>query len=721
MRRLHRTANTPAQTQFISSAGGPTIMFVKPYPCQGSLLLLAATTLALPATAQERPAAERDDIIVTARAASASILGSDVSPLAYPQSVRVLDRTLLDATNATRLADVFDLAGGIARQNDFGGLWDKVSIRGFAGDENAGPDIRINRFSSNFGFNAPIDTATIEQVEILKGATAALSGLGEPGGAINIVTKAPLDTFQGSAAISYGSWNSARASADVTGPLSDGLSVRLIGVAEARDSFREQVRGSRQLIAPSIAWRPADALRLLYQAEYMRNTSVLDRGVVAIGGNARAMDRRTFLGEPGDGDIVQTGLWQQASLFADLGGDTRLELGGSHRDGSLRGYATMVDFGPRGLQADGRTAGRDRRYHDFDWQDLSLRAELTAKATLFGMTHDLRIGADRVRHAMDFVLDRARGTAIRPLLPIDLFDPVYAQTTLPVPPAFASRYTRFRSESVYAQDLIGAGPFTLLLGARWNSFRETVINRLAANRRLETEDKGVTPRVALTWRASEALALYASWGESLRLNPSEGVNTFDAERSHSAEAGVKFALFGGRLTGQAALFDMIKRNVLNPNAVDPFVKTQIGRQRSRGGEIELNWTMAHDLLVTGTYTHLDATVRNDANVALIGTPLSNVPADMGSLFVQKTLGRVALGGGVSHVGRRAGDPFGTAYRLPAYTIARANLSFAVSERLTLRADIENLFDTNYIASSYANVWTMPGAPRNFRVTASTRF
>lgn len=76
---------------------------------------------------------------------------------------------------------------------------------------------------------------------------------------------------------------------------------------------------------------------------------------------------------------------------------------------------------------------------------------------------------------------------------------------------------------------------------------------------------------------------------------------------------------------------------------------------------------------------------------------------------------------MTHVGARAGDPFGTSYRLPAYTIARANLSVAVNDHLTLRADVDNLFDTYYIASSYANVWTMPGAPRSFRVTASTRF
>ncbi|OAN65404.1 TonB-dependent siderophore receptor [Sphingomonas sp. TDK1] len=693
-------------------------MFASTSRARRALLVLLAGTAAEPALAQERM--PHDDIVVTARAANASILGADVPPLAYPQSVRVLDREVLDAVNPTRLADLFDLAGGVSRQNDFGGLWDKVAIRGFAGDENAGPDIRVNRFSGNFGFNAPVDAATIERVEILKGATAALSGLGEPGGAINIVTKAPIDTFQGAADVSVGSWNSWRGTADVTGPLAAGLSARLIGVAEGHDSFRDHVDGSRRLIAPSLAWSPGAGLRLLYQAEYMRNTSVLDRGVAAVGGNARGMDRATFLGEPVDGHVVQNSFWQQGSLFADLGKDLRLELAANQRDGSLRGFGTMVDFGPRGLQPDGRTAGRDRRYHDFVWNDLSLRAELTAKADLLGMAHDLRIGVDRVRYGMDFVLDRARGTPTRPLLPIDLFDPVYAQGPLPVPPRFASRHSWYRSESVYAQDLISAGPFTLLLGARWNSFRETVVNRLTAAR-LETVDKGITPRAALTWKAGDALAFYASWGQSLRLNPSDGTSTFNAERSESVEVGVKWALFGQRLTGQAALFDMIKRNVLNPNAIDPFERTQIGRQRSRGGEIELNWKMAHDMLVTGTYTHLQARVRNDVNSALIGTALNNVPDDMGSLFVEKTLGRVALGGGVTHVGRRAGDPFGTSYRLPAYTIARANLSVAVTRRLTVRADVDNLFDTYYIASSYANVWTMPGAPRSVRVTASTRF
>ena len=674
-----------------------------------------ACLLCSPAFAQRVEDAEpTGEIVVTARRANASITGSDTALLVYPQSVRTLDSEALIAVNAQRLDDVLEYAGGVSRQNDFGGLWDKYAIRGFAGDENAGPDILVNRFGSNLGFNAPIDTATIERVEVLKGASAALSGRGEPGGSVNIVTKAPLDHHHATASASYGSWNAARVTGDLGGPIGRGLSVRLIGALEDRGSFRDHVGADRQLIAPSLAWQPTGGLRLLYQAEYMRNASVLDRGVVGIAGNARAMDRSTFVGEPADGRILQKIFWQQASAFADLGSGIGLEIGGSHRDGSLNGFGTMVDFGGRGLQANNRTAGRDRRYHDFGWNDLTLRAELTGSTELFGMRHDLRLGIDRVRHALDFRLDRLRGTAARPALLIDLFAPAYGQT-LPVPPASLSRTASFRSESLYAQDVVHSGPVTVLLGARWNTFRENVFNRLS-QRELATDDKGVTPRAAASWQISPGISLYASWGESLRLNPSDGNATFDAERSHSTEAGVKIAMFGTRLTGTAAVFDMEKRNVINPNAIDPFVKSQIGQQRSRGAEVELAYASANDLYATAAYTFVDAGIRNDQDRTLIGKPLSNVPRHNASLFALKTLGRLGIGGGVTHVGERPGDPFGTSYRLPAYTIARAVMTYAVTDTVEVRADVDNIFDTYYISSSYSNVWTVPGTPRNIRLT-----
>lgn len=664
--------------------------------------------------------AQKDIVVTALRDANASITGTDTPPNRYPQSLRVIDRAIIDRNGATRLDDTIDLAGGVSRQNDFGGLWDKYAIRGFAGNENSGPDILINRFSSNLGFNAPVDVATVERFEFLKGAAAALSGMGEPGGSLNIVTKAPTVTPQGEASLSYGSWNRVRATGDISGPVTGTLSARLIGVAEEGDSFRDTVHTDRLLLAPSLSFTPSQDLRFLYQAEFMRNRAPIDRGVAAIKGDARAMDRDTFLGEPADGRMTQRMLWQQASVFAALSDRIALEAGLSSRDGFLTGYATQVDFGARGVQADGRTIGRSRRFHDFRWQDLTARAELTAKVDWLGLSHDIRVGVDRVRHGLDFRMDQARGRPGAPILTIDAFAPVYGQP-LPVPTAFQDRHHAFRSESVYAQDLIRFGDFTALVGARWNNFRETMTNYARGNLVLNTVDRGITPRAALTWAASPQFSLFTSWGQSLRLNPSDGVSSFDAERSSSTEVGAKYSLFGGALTGQTALFTMTKRNVLNPNAVDVFVKTQIGRQRSRGVETVADLHLTSGLTGTATYTYTDATVRNDKNAALIGTMLSNVAKHLAALDLHQRLRTVTLGGGVTHVGARNGDPFASGYRLPAYTVARLDASWAVNPRFDVRLDLDNLFDTYYIASSYADVWTMPGAPRNVRVTLRGRF
>lgn len=666
--------------------------------------------------------AENDQptILVTGlREASASITGSHVPPLRYPQSVTVMNAQMLEKLGATRLDNALDLAGGVARQNDFGGLWDKYSVRGFAGDENSGPDILVNRFSSNFGYNAPIDTATVERFEFLKGAAAALSGRGEPGGSLNIVTKAPPTKTEAQASLSYGSWHNRRLTGDVGGALTDTISARLIGVSEAKDSFRNTVHSNRELIAPSLAFKPSEQLRFLYQAEYMRNRTPLDRGVVALGGNALAMDRRTFLGEPGDGRIDQKSFWQQGSMFAALSDAMSLELGLSQRQGSLQGFSTQADFGARGLQPDGRTIGRTRRYHDFHWNNLTARAELTAKFTLLGVANDVRLGADRVRHGQSQLMLQARGTAAAPILTIDALDPAYGKTTSAMPTNQNFR-DAFASESIYAQDLLTRGDFTLLLGGRWNSFREQLINHLSGDLHLNTRNQGFTPRAALTWNATRGLALYTSWGRSIRLNPSDGISTFDPEKSESKEIGVKYSLLGKALTGQTSLFDMTKRNVLNPNASDPFVKTQIGRQRSRGIESEATLNLRSGLFVTATYTYLDATVENDKNTALIGTRLSNVPNHMGSIYAAQDLGRVTLGGGVTYVGQRNGDPYASGYMLPGYVIARANATVQVNRHIDVRVDLDNIFDKHYAASSYANVWTTPGAPRSWRVTLDAK-
>ncbi|HYC95971.1 MAG TPA: TonB-dependent receptor, partial [Sphingomicrobium sp.] len=353
--------------------------------------LMSAAHAQTPTEAEEEKAAS--DIVVTgSRQASASINGLSIDPMLLPQNVRLLDDQLIDRAGFTDLSQLFDLAGGMSRQNSFGGAWDAYAIRGFSGDINQGPDLLVNRFTANRGFNARRDVATVESFQVLKGPASALSGKGEPGGSINVVTKAPLDRIHAGGELSYASFDTRRGVADIGGPIGGGFAVRVIGVYQEGDSFRDFVESDRLLLAPSVAWTPTESVRLLYQLEHNKVHFTHDRGLVAVNGDGRALPRDRFLGEPDDGQIAQRTTQHQATMFVDVMDGVAVEGGVQYRDGIFRGQST------HNAALVGTQLRRQLRIHDYDWQDLSGRLELSANGAFAGLEHQFRVGADAFRY-----------------------------------------------------------------------------------------------------------------------------------------------------------------------------------------------------------------------------------------------------------------------------------------------------------------------------------
>ncbi|WP_148293932.1 TonB-dependent siderophore receptor [Azospirillum sp. B4] len=96
---------------------------------------------------------------------------------------------------------------------------------------------------------APPDLVVFDKVEVLKGPAGLLSGFGGPGGAINLVRKAPLSTTAGYANLTVGSWDNYRLEGDFTGPLNDSGTVRgrLVGTFQERDTFQDWTHQKRLL------------------------------------------------------------------------------------------------------------------------------------------------------------------------------------------------------------------------------------------------------------------------------------------------------------------------------------------------------------------------------------------------------------------------------------------------------------------------------------------
>lgn len=661
------------------------------------------------AAAQTRDDEVEGVVITGSRAASASINGVVIDPLRLPQSVRVLDETLIADTGITNLSDIFDLAGGMARQNSFGGAWDAYAIRGFSGDINQGPDLLVNRFTANRGFNARRDVATVERFQVLKGPASALSGKGEPGGSINIVTKAPQETAAASGELSYGSFDTKRVVGDVGGPLGRGVSARMIAVYQDTDGWRDHVGSDRLLLAPSLAWKPSDDLRLLYQLEANTVHFVHDRGLVAVGGNGKALPRERFLGEPNDGDITQKTLQHQLSATYNFSPSVAIEGGLQYRDGSFRGQST------HNSALVGTQLRRQLRIHDYTWNDLSGRLELSFDGRLGGLEHQLRAGADAFSYEQRRTFYRFNPTAASPYA-IDIFKPVYGQAK-PSAPLNQNLLEELSGESLYVQDLVTLNrQFTLLVGLRQDWIHQTNTNyRNGAITRQSPSQ--ASPRAALTWAPSESVSAYVSWGRSFRYNQGADAagGAFAPEKGEAWEAGVKWDV-SGRLTGTASLFRIDKENILVNDPSNSGFFIPVGAARSQGVEMETNLRLPMGITATAVYAYTDTEVTRDTRANMLGSRLSNIPLHSGALYANwrsrgQEPGSVTVGGGVVYTGKRTGDDSNSGFELPDYVTVRANLAYQVSKAVSLHLDVENLFDTYYLESSYSDVWIAPGAPR----------
>src|SRR5450830_1152382 len=165
---------------------------------------------------------------------SATRLGLSVRET--PQAVSVVTRQQMDDQNLQTVEDVLQNAAGIAI-NRYDSDRTSFFARGFsiASYQYDGIPTTVDN-AYNVG-DSTLDMTAYDRVEIVRGATGLLTGAGEPSATINLVRKrASSGQLAGNAAMSLGSWNNARASADVSTPLTADGKVRGRVVASYQDS-----------------------------------------------------------------------------------------------------------------------------------------------------------------------------------------------------------------------------------------------------------------------------------------------------------------------------------------------------------------------------------------------------------------------------------------------------------------------------------------------------
>jgi catecholate siderophore receptor len=363
--------------------------------------------------------------------------------------------------------------------------------------------------------------------------------------------------------------------------------------------------------------------------------------------------------------------------------------------------------------------------------NLFNQTDLSADVQAFGLSHKLLLGIElghqdsRSQRQTGFF--GAAGT--QALISVPVVSPTATVTAFRASGSDANNRAIGNVAALLVQDLLTLHPqWKLLAGLRVDRFETRFDDQRTTTTPVDLArtDKAASPRLGLIWSPTAAVSAYASYaysflpsGETLSLAP----NTADLapEKAINSEVGARWEL-NPRLMLSAAVFRLDRQDVRSPDALNPgyFVKT--GQQRTNGAELGLQGQVLPGWQVHGGYAYLDGRIASTTAAGAAGVRLQLVPRHMLTLWNRVDFGHGLGGGlGVQHQGT-VFTSLDNQVALPGWTRADAALYYRWGEAGTqLALNVENLFNRRYFATADGNNNISPGAPRNARLTLTTKF
>jgi outer membrane receptor protein involved in Fe transport len=204
----------------------------------------AALIGAAPALAQTAPAGGAPEakpatttvgeIIVTAERREESLQSTPVAVSAFNEAKLKVQRLDGGQNLEISIPNV-----NYSREN-FGGY--DFSIRGVGtktvgAGGTAGVSVNENELPVAENHFADSDFYDMQRVEVLRGPQGTLYGRNSTGGAVNLITNQPTDTFGGSLSLEYGNYNDRKATGFINIPFNDVFQLRVAGDGLLRDGF----------------------------------------------------------------------------------------------------------------------------------------------------------------------------------------------------------------------------------------------------------------------------------------------------------------------------------------------------------------------------------------------------------------------------------------------------------------------------------------------------
>ena len=706
-------------------------------------LLALSITFAAAAHAQD---ATLDTVTVLGQestdyqAKKAAVAGFDNAPLLdTPASVAVITEARLKDQQARLLSEVLKNDASVGDSYAPVGYYENFVIRGFA--LNPASSYKINGRTITGEQNVALENK--QQVEVLKGLAGLQSGVSEPGGLVNYVSKRPENVR--SVTVSTNEHGERYLATDIGGWLGteQQVGVRINLAHEDIRSYVDHADGKRDFSSLALDRNISPNAQLQLNAEYQDREQRSVPGYQLLGGTEvpHHVSPKDLLAYQSWSNPVGIHSLNLDGLFEYRFNDAwKASFSASRSRVVIDDYSTFA-WGCYGAASCANTAVPNHfsAEGDYDISDYrspdDTRSNEEAQAALNGqfdtgfLKHDLTFGTTAFRRLVD-----RRKSVNEYIGEGNIYQPSPVLEPYDGPLGHTYRRLDSRQYGLFASDRISFNEqWQTILGGRQVRLDEETYNQAGDTTR-HTQRSVFLPQVALIYKPRPDTSLYASYSKGLSLGGEAAWFSSNADEvlppttSRQLEVGIKRDF--QRLSLTAALFQItedLQYNRPNDDGTTTFV--QQGKQKNVGIELSANGRVTSDLQVSASVAAIRAQVSGSGTDDYDGHQAINVPKLRASLHGDYSIPGVpglALLGGVQYSASKYANREATV-KVDDYAVfdVGGRYTTKVGDYATvLRLTVDNLFDKRYwrdVGESAGDGYLFLGAPRTARLSATVNF
>ncbi|MHC8289199.1 TonB-dependent receptor [Pseudomonas sp. XS1P51] len=654
----------------------------------------------------------------------------NLTALETPASVESLTGEQIRARGDRSVQDAVSRSTGISRTGTPGDGGTSLSARGFTGQSSVMQLYDGNRMYTGMGtVTFPVDTWSVERVDVLRGPASVLYGEGATGAVVNVIPKKPFEgEIENHVRLGYGSYDSQQQAFDSGGSLNDTLSYRLNLNRLRSNGWVDRGDSSSDFISAALRWQATDDLAFTLAHDYGDQNPMNYFGTPLINGRFKESLRDKNYNVSNDKQHYND---QWTRLTSDW--QISENVSSSNELYYLKAQRRWQNAENYNFDRDTQQLSRSGYYSIGHKQEqVGDRQTLTFKHSLFGLDSQTVTGVDynRIRFQLDS--NSPFNDVLPDGQPIDLYHPQRGsfESANPYREQFQSTT---RQMSAFGENRTQLSErWSLVTGVRRDYVhvdRDNLVDGSQSDKTLT----GNNWKAGLVFAVTPDTSFYGQYATStdgvgglISLSPSQ--QQYDLATVKQTEIGMKQMFWDQRGEWTLAAYRIVKKKLLTDDPGNPTLKQQVGQQSSNGLEASLDLQLPHAWQLQANAAIVKAKY-DDFEEVVGGVPVSrngnrpvDVPRRTANLWLSKAINEnLKAGAGVRYVDARYAD-MANQNELPGYTVVDATLSWKALRNTTLGLQVNNLFDRQYAQSQYneGQQWIL-GEPRSFFVIADYQF